>query len=62
VLQTPRLYTLPVGLAMLSSELGTDWPTLLASATMATLPVALLFLVAQRPFARATEIGGLPVT
>lgn len=61
-LQTPCLYTLPVGLAMLSGELGTDLPTLLAGATVATLPVALLFLIAQRPFARAMEIGGLPAT
>jgi ABC-type glycerol-3-phosphate transport system permease component len=45
---------------MLSGELGTTgWPILLAGAAMTTVPVALLFLVAQRPFARATEMGGL---
>ncbi len=62
VLHTPRRYTLPLGLAMLSGQLGTDWPTLLAGATMTTLPPALLFLSGQRPFARATQVGGLSTT
>ena len=61
-LQTPHLYTLPVGLAMLSGEPGADWPTLMASATIATLPVAILFFVAQRRFACASEAGGLLAT
>jgi len=48
VLQTPGRYTLPVGLALLRSEVGTDWPLVMAAALMAALPMALLFLVAQR--------------
>jgi multiple sugar transport system permease protein len=55
--QAARLYTLPVGLAMLGSELARDWPALLAGAVMATLPAALLFLFVQRPLMRATAIG-----
>jgi multiple sugar transport system permease protein len=53
VLQSPAHYTLPVGLAMLSSELDSEWPIQLAGATIATLPAALVFLAAQRPFTRA---------
>jgi len=59
-LQTPHRYTLPVGLAMLSSELNSDWPTVLAGVIIAMLPVVILFLAAQRPFARAMAIGSPP--
>jgi multiple sugar transport system permease protein len=59
-LQTPSRYTLPVGLAMLSSELSSDWPTVLAGVTIAMLPVAILFFAAQRLFVRAMEIGSPP--
>ena len=48
VLSTPDRYTLPLGLSLLRSEIGTDWPVVMASALMAALPVVLLFLVAQR--------------
>jgi multiple sugar transport system permease protein len=48
VLQTPARYTLPVGLALLQSEAGTDWPVVMAAALIAALPMVLLFLAAQR--------------
>lgn len=48
VLQSPELYTLPVGLSLLRSELGTDWPVVMAATLMASLPIILLFLVAHR--------------
>lgn len=48
VLQTPGRYTLPVGLSLLRSETGTDWPVVMAAALMAALPMMLLFLVAHR--------------
>ena len=32
VLQTPDRYTLPVGLSLLRSEVGTDWPVVMAAA------------------------------
>jgi ABC-type glycerol-3-phosphate transport system permease component len=48
VLQTPGRYTLPVGLSLLRSEIGTDWPVVLAAALLAALPVVALFLLAHR--------------
>lgn len=48
VLQTPDRYTLPVGLSLLRTELGTDWPLVMAAALMAALPIVLLFLLLQR--------------
>ena len=48
VLYTPERYTLPVGLSLLRSELGSDWPTVTAAALIATLPIVLLFLIGHR--------------
>ncbi len=48
VLQTPANYTLPLGLSVLRSELGTDWPVVMAGALMAAFPIVVLFLGLQR--------------
>ncbi len=48
VLQTPDRLTLPVGLSLLRSELGTDWPVVMSAALLASLPIVLLFLGAHR--------------
>lgn len=58
-IHTQIKYTLPVGLAMLQSEMATDWPTLMAATVLATLPIILLFVVAQRHFAREIALTGL---
>lgn len=48
IIQTPARYTIPVGLAMLQSELGTNWPLLMAATALATLPVLLIYALVQR--------------
>jgi multiple sugar transport system permease protein len=48
VLQTPDRYTLPVGLSLLRSEVGTDWPVVMAAALLAALPVVVLFAAVHR--------------
>ena len=48
IIQTPTRYTIPVGLAMLQSELGTNWPLLMAATALATLPVLLIYALVQR--------------
>lgn len=61
VLQTPNKYTVPVGLAMLQSELGTDWPVVMAATVMTTLPVVAVFLAVQKQFARGIALTGLEI-
>lgn len=61
VLQTPGKYTVPVGLTMMQSELGTDWPAVMAVTVMATLPVVAVFLAAQRQFARGIALTGMKI-
>ena len=42
--------TIPVGLASLSSRSGTDYPTLMAAAIMAIIPLLIIFIIFQRQF------------
>jgi multiple sugar transport system permease protein/alpha-1,4-digalacturonate transport system permease protein len=58
-LRDPDLYTLPVGLAFLQGQDSTDYPTLMAAALLSSLPVLVLFAVAQRSFVTGLARTGL---
>jgi ABC-type glycerol-3-phosphate transport system permease component len=45
---TPDTYTLPVALMLMNSELGTSFQGVMLLAVVTTLPVAVLFLLAQK--------------
>lgn len=58
--QSPNLYTLPRGLAdLVSGSLGagTQYPLKLSAAALATIPVAVVFIVFQRYFVRGANEG-----
>ncbi len=60
-LRSEQLYTLPVGLRLLQQLVRTDWPILLAGCVVITLPIIVIFLLAQRAFwadQRAGSFGG----
>lgn len=60
--QRPSLYTLPRGLADLvtgSLGAGTQYPLKLSAALLATIPVAIVFVVFQRYFVRGANEGGV---
>lgn len=59
VLNSKEKYTLQIGLAMLRGDLGTEWPLVMAATTLATVPLVLLFLVAQKQFIRGITLTGL---
>jgi multiple sugar transport system permease protein len=48
-----------VGLATFSTEQGTQYHLLMAAATMAILPVVLLYLIAQRQFTEGVTASGI---
>lgn len=50
---------LAVGLRKFLGEHGTDWNLLMAAATLATLPVVALYLLAQRWFVRGITLSGM---
>ncbi len=53
VLTRPALKTLPVGLVELRGEFTSDWPAVLAGLALATLPLLLIFVLAQRFFVQS---------
>ncbi len=50
---------LTVGLATLQGEHATDWPVLMAGALLSTLPLLVLFFLAQRYFVAGIALSGL---
>ncbi len=48
LLDNPRLYTLPLGVANLASAFSADWRLIAAGSLMSVVPVLVLFLVLQR--------------
>jgi multiple sugar transport system permease protein len=59
VTTSPRLYTVPVGLASLAGEFQTDWEMVMTGAAIATLPTLVVFLVLQRHIIRGIALAGL---
>jgi multiple sugar transport system permease protein len=54
-----ELRTIPVGLRFFMSDVGTNYPLLMAASTMAILPVLLIFLFTQRQFIQGITRTGL---
>jgi multiple sugar transport system permease protein len=50
--------TIAVGLRQFQGQYATDWNLLMAAATMATIPVVLLYVAAQRWFVRGITLSG----
>lgn len=59
ILHDESKHTLPVALATLSGQHATDWGLLMAGAIVTILPIALLFLFAQRRFIEGITLSGM---
>ncbi|PSR27370.1 MAG: sugar ABC transporter permease [Sulfobacillus thermosulfidooxidans] len=59
VANNPKLWTLPLGMVMFQQQYFTNWPYLMASVVMATIPTAILFLVFQRWFVEGISTTGI---
>jgi multiple sugar transport system permease protein len=59
VLTDSSLYTLPVGLALFNNRFYTEYGPLLAGATIAVLPIMILFISAQRLFMESVALQGM---
>ncbi|NYF16021.1 multiple sugar transport system permease protein [Microbacterium sp. AK009] len=59
VTTSPDTMTLPVGLANLQGQYGTDYPTLMAGSFIASLPLVLIFIALQRQFFAGIASSGL---
>ena len=59
VTSSKTLYTIPVGLAVFSGEAQTQWELVMTGASIATLPVLIVFLFLQRFIVRGIMLAGL---
>jgi len=59
VLFSPQRLTLPPGLNNLQSAYTTDYPTIMAGAVLASVPVLVLFMIAQRYIIEGVSRSGL---
>ncbi|MCC2309955.1 carbohydrate ABC transporter permease [Cellulomonas chengniuliangii] len=48
VIRSPELMTLPLGLATLRGQFTTEWDVVMAGSVVSIIPIALLYIVAQR--------------
>lgn len=59
ITSSPDRLTLPVGLANLQGQYGTDYPTLMAGSLVASLPLIAIFIALQRQFFAGIASSGL---
>ncbi|MEM7032455.1 MAG: carbohydrate ABC transporter permease [Chloroflexota bacterium] len=58
-LRDPDSYTLAIGLQLYFTQYGAEWALLMAAATMFTLPMVIVFFVAQRTFIEGIALTGI---
>lgn len=58
-LNSPEKYTLSLGLKLYSDMSGVLWGQLMAACVVATLPLAIMFFIAQRKFIESVALTGL---
>jgi multiple sugar transport system permease protein len=59
VVRSEEMRTLPVGVAFFSSEAGSAFHLIMASAAMATIPVIIVFLIFQRQIIKGIALTGV---
>ncbi|MCD7997739.1 MAG: carbohydrate ABC transporter permease [Clostridiales bacterium] len=52
-------FTIPVGLAMFSGEVSTSWELILSAASIATIPVLIVFIIFQRKIVEGVALSGI---
>ena len=58
-LNNKELYTITVGIAQFSSEMNTQWDLIMTGASIATLPVMIVFLIFQRQIIEGIQLTGV---
>lgn len=59
VIRSEEMRTLPVGIAFFSSESGSAFHLIMAAASLATIPVIIIFLIFQRHIIKGIALAGL---
>jgi multiple sugar transport system permease protein len=59
VIDKPHLYTIPVGLALFSGESYNQWDLVMTGASIATLPVLIVFFIFQKQIIEGIHLTGI---
>lgn len=59
VIDRPEIYTLPVGLALFSGELYNQWDLIMTGASIATIPVLIVFFIFQKQIIEGIHMTGI---
>jgi multiple sugar transport system permease protein len=59
VINSPNLYTLPLGLGLFVQQNKTVWDLLMAGSVISIAPVVVLFLIFQRQFVQGIALSGM---
>jgi multiple sugar transport system permease protein len=59
VVDKPEIYTLPVGLAQFSGELINQWDLIMTGASIATIPVLIVFFIFQKQIIEGIHMTGI---
>lgn len=59
VINSEDLYTVQLGLAIFRDRYSTEWGSLMAGSVVATLPILLVFFLAQKHFIQGIALSGL---
>jgi multiple sugar transport system permease protein len=54
-----RMYTLPVGLALFNGEFATEWEMIMTGASVATIPVLIIYIIFQRQIIEGIALTGV---
>lgn len=56
---SPEIYTLPVGLSLFSGEVYNQWDLIMSGATIATIPVLIVFFIFQKQIIEGIHLTGV---
>ncbi|MEZ4635285.1 MAG: hypothetical protein R2856_10000 [Caldilineaceae bacterium] len=57
--QRAQFYTIPVGLSFFRGESTTQWEKIMTGASLATIPLLIVFLIFQRQIIKGIALTGL---
>ena len=59
IVESVEMRTLPVGLAFFSGEAGVQWDMIMTGASIATVPVLIIFIIFQKHIIKGVALAGL---
>ena len=58
IINSPQLYTLPLGLALFQQQFRSVWNLIMAGSVLGALPLIIVFFVFQRQFVQGISLAG----